>query len=340
MSDMQSHDEYHVGEAKTIMMMPVGLRGICRKGAARLSSCLLSCFVYLSCQAGCSNALDTASLPLGHAEGKLNGTVLVHKMDRIESLDVATKLLSPIVIANSSGGNQSPGMPSFSPDASQITFKQETEGGGHSLVVHDLKKGTRRVLLKMPYLDGARWSPDGTGIAFEGLSAASGHLSLYLFTLEGGALSTIIEGELKGGEMLFSWAPDGKSLVYQDAANNIYVLRLATRERTRIDSGWFPTWSPNGRYIAYRADGADDPGYDIYGLQTGKRERILRGRHVYRSLIWSPDSRFVIYSADGRGDFYGDLFILDLESKKETRVLRLEESVYPTDWAIIRHLDN
>jgi len=223
-------------------------------------------------------------------------------------------------------------MPSFSPDASEITFKQETEGGGDSLVVLDLKKGTRHVLLKMPYLDGPRWSPDGTGIAFEGQSAASLDLSLYLFTLEGGTLSTIVDAELKGGEMLFSWAPDGKSLVYQDAANNIYVLRLATRERTRIDRGWFPTWSPNGRYIAYRADGADDPGYDIYDLQTRKRERILGRRYVYRSLVWSPDSRYLIYAADGRGDFYGDLLILDLESKKETRVLRLEESIYPTDW--------
>jgi len=253
-------------------------------------------------------------------------------MDRIESLDVTTKSLSSIVTANSSQENQSPGMPSFSPDASEIAFKEESEGGGDSLVVLDLKKGTRRVLLKMPYLDGPRWSPDGTGIAFEGQSARSAGLRLYLYTLEGGALSTIVEGQLKGGEMLFSWAPDGKSLVYQDASNNIYVLDLATRERARIDSGWFPTWSPNGRYIAYRADGADDPGYDIYDLQTRKRERILRRKYVYRSLVWSPDSRYVIYSADGRDEYYGDLFILDLESKKETRVLRLEESVYPTDW--------
>ena len=299
----------------------------------RFSFCILSALVYLCCLIGCSPSFDTARLLLGHAQAKPSGTVLVHKWDRIESLDVTTKSLSSIVTANSSQQNQSPGMPSFSPDASEITFKEETDEGGDSLFVLDLKKGARRVLLKMAYLDGPRWSPNGTGIAFGGQSAASGDLSLYLFTLESRALSTVVKGELKRGEMLFSWAPDGKSLVYQDATNNIYLLRLATRERTRIDSGWFPTWSPNGRYIAYRADGADDPGYDIYDLQTRKKERILRGRYVYRSLVWSPDSRYLIYAADGRGDFYGDLLILDLESKKETRVLRLEESAYPTDWA-------
>jgi Tol biopolymer transport system component len=257
---------------------------------------------------------------------------LVHKWDRIESLDVTTKSLSSIVTVNSSQENQSPGMPSFSPDASEITFKEESEGGGDSLVVLDLKKGTRRVLLKMPYLDGPRWSPDGTGIAFEGRSQTSGDYSLYLYSLNDGKLSTVIEGQLKGGEMLFSWAPDGNRIVFQSAANDIYVADLTARQHTRIDSGWFPTWSPNGRYIAYRADGADDPGYIIYDLKTQKKQQILRGRYVYRSLVWSPDSRCLIYAADGRGDFYGDLLILDLESKKETRVLRLEESVYPTDW--------
>ena len=308
-----------------------------RKGAKRFSFCILCGLLCLSCLVGCSDRLDVPRLSLGRTEADQGGTVLVYEGKRVESLDVRTKSLSSIVTGSSSGENGSPGMASFSPDASEITFKEETEGGGYSLVVLNLKKGTRRVLLKMPYLDGPRWSPDGAAIAFEGRSAASRDHGLYLYTLEGGALSTIIEGQLKVGEMLFSWPPDGKSLVYQDAANNIYVLDLAIRGRTRIDSGWFPTWSPNGRCIAYRADGAGDPGYDIYDLQTRKRERILRGRSVYRSLVWSPDSRYVIYAADGRGDYYGDLLILDLESKKETRVLRLEQSIYPTDWVRSSH---
>ncbi len=298
----------------------------------RFSFCILSALVYLCCLIGCSPSFDTARLRLGHAEAKPGGTVLVYKWDRIESFDVTTKSLSSIVTANSSQENQSPGMPSFSPDASEITFKEEIEGGGDSLVVLDLKKGTRRVLLKMPYLDGPRWSPDSTGIAFEGRSQTSGDYSLYLYSLNDGKLSTVIEGQLKGGEMLFSWGPDGKRIVFQSAANDIYVADLTGRQRTRIDSGWFPTWSPNGRYIAYRADRADDPGYIIYDLQTQKKQQILRGRSVYRSLVWSPDSRCLIYAADGRGEYYGDLLILDLGSKKETRVLRLEESVYPTDW--------
>jgi Tol biopolymer transport system component len=322
------------------MITLLRLRAICRKSARRLSFCLLSCFVYLSCQAGCSNALDMGRLGLGRTGAQQIGTVLVYVGDRVESLDLATKSLSLIVAANSSAANGSPGMASFSPDGSAIIFKEGAGGGGDSLVLLNLKNRTRRRLLKMAYLDGPRWSPDGTTIVFEGRSTASGEYSLYRYRLEGGALTTVIKGQLKGGEMLFSWASDGKGIVYQDANNGVYVLDLASGARTRIDSGWFPTASPNHRYIAYRADEAGDPGYIIYDVQTRKKQRILAGKSVYRSLVWSPDSRCLIYSADGRGEYYGDLFILDLESKTEIRVLRLEESVYPTDWAIIPHLDD
>jgi Tol biopolymer transport system component len=194
-------------------------------------------------------------------------------------------------------------MASFSPDASEIVFKEETAQGTDLLVVFNLEKRTRRVLLSMPYLDGPRWSPDGRTVVFAGRLKKSGGYSLYRCGLDGKSLSVIVNGEFKGGEMLFAWAPDSKSVVYQDAGNGIHILNLTNLKRTRVDSGWFPTWSPNGRYLAYRADGPDDSGYVLYDTQTGNKERILRGKYVYRSLIWSPENRYLIYAADGRGEF-------------------------------------
>jgi Tol biopolymer transport system component len=184
----------------------------------------------------------------------------------------------------------------------------------------------------MPFLDGPRWSPDGQAIAFSGRSGNSGAYDLYSYRLDNKKLVTLIQGNLKDGEMVFSWAPDGEHIVYQSSENTIYDFNLAKGENSKIDSGWFPTWSPSGEYIAYRADGPGNPGYIIYDLRTRAKQRILQGVSVYRSLIWSPDSRLLVYAADGRGEFYGDLFVIDLKTKKSTRVLRLEQSVYPTDW--------
>jgi len=296
------------------------------------ASRILSVVVYFCYQVvGCSDAVNLALERPGRSDPQQSWTVLIYEANQVESLDVSNRKLTPIASADSSARTGPPGMASFSPDGAEITFKEQSEVGGDYLVVLNLKNGTRRLLFKMPYLDGPRWSPDGTGIAFEGRLEASGDYSLYFYTLANEKTSMILEGQLKGGEMLFSWAPDGKTIVFQSTANDIYVLDLATRKRTRVDSGWFPTWSPSGRYLAYRADGADDPGYTVYDLRTRKSERILRERSVYRSLVWSPDSRYLVYAADGRGEYYGDLFILDLETKKETRLLRHEQSLYPTD---------
>jgi Tol biopolymer transport system component len=258
---------------------------------------------------------------------------LIYVADKVESLDVLTGSLNPIVTASMGAKTPAPGMACFSPDAGKITFKEETGRGEDSLVVFDLRERKRQVLLEMPFLDGPRWSPDGGTIAFSGRSSHSGAYNLFSYGLDNKKLATLVQDSLKDGEMVFSWAPDGKHIVYQSSANAIYDFSFAKGESSKIDDGWFPTWSPSGEYIAYRADGPGDPGYDvIYDLKTRAKQRMLQGVSVYRSLIWSPDSRLLVYAADGRGEFYGDLFILDLKTKKSTRVLRLEQSVYPTDW--------
>lgn len=286
----------------------------------------LLCLVW---QAGCfhTTPYDASS----RMEVDSNWALLIYVADEIKSLDIRTGILTPVVTSGMAK-IASPGMASFSPTAAQITFKERTEGRKDSLVVFDLNARDQQLLLEMPFLDGPRWSPDGGTIAFSGRSINSGAYDLYAYGLDNKKLATLIQGDLKDGEMVFSWAPDANHIVYQSADNIIYDFDLAKRQSSKIDSGWFPTWSPSGEYIAYRADGPNDPGYVIYDLRTRAKRRILQGLSVYRSLIWSPDSRLLVYAADGRAEFYGDLFIFDLRTKKSTRVLRLEQSVYPTDW--------
>ena len=264
-------------------------------------------------------------------------SLLIYVADKVETVDVRTGKLTPIATAEPEM-RASPGMASFSPDTRKITFKEENGRGEDSLVVLDLKQSKMQVLLEMPFLDGPRWSPDGGAIAFSGRSRKSGAYSLYSYGLDNKRLTTLIQDNLKDGELVFSWAPDGKHIVYQSSENGIYDLNIANRESSKIDDGWFPTWSPSGEFIAYRADGSSDSGYVVYNLQTHSKRRILQRVSAYRSLIWSPDSKLLVYAADGRGEFYGDLFILDLNSKKSTRVLRLEQSVYPTDWRVRANL--
>jgi len=272
--------------------------------------------------------------------------VLVDKLG-ILYLDIRTASTTPLYLPPADTPDASyVGFASFSPDGTRITFG-ENWGHERALIVFDLIERKNEALLTMLYLQGARWSPSGKEIAFQGRLQHIGNYSLYTYRLSDKKLSLLVEKDLRPGEPLFSWAPDGKSIVYEDSQGSIWITDLDTRKRRKLGNGWFPTWSPNGRYIAYASVAEkdnQDPGYIVYDLQTGKKESILAGKFAYRSLIWSPDSRYLVGSRASRGFWdlfgfraeepYGDLYVTDLESKVEVRVYSHSGgSIFPADWA-------
>lgn len=88
------------------------------------------------------------------------------------------------------------------------------------------------------------------------------------------------------------WSPDGKELVYELDAD----VRLYEVENDRADAiarGTDPTWSPDGKWIAFR-DG--NTYYAMHPDGSGRKE-LFRNHwgHAVSALYWSPDSRIVVY---------------------------------------------
>ena len=121
-----------------------------------------------------------------------------------------------------------------------------------------------------------------------------------------------------GWETYASLSPDGNQVAYswregRDSVAHIYVKLIGEGKPVRLTSGDksddSPTWSPNGRSIAFLRD--LDPSGAIYNIPAlGGRERqgtcviytipalggaerqITEGRFISR-MAWSPDSRFL-----------------------------------------------
>ncbi|MAT94822.1 MAG: Tol-Pal system beta propeller repeat protein TolB [Halioglobus sp.] len=79
-----------------------------------------------------------------------------------------------------------------------------------------------------------------------------------------------------------------------------------------------PTWSPDGREIAYVSFESSRPAIYRQELATGRREQLTSFKGLNGSPAWSPDGNTLamVLSKDGSPDIY----LMDLASKRLTRV--------------------
>ena len=79
-----------------------------------------------------------------------------------------------------------------------------------------------------------------------------------------------------------------------------------------------PTWSPDGKSVAYVSFESRRPAIYQQNIFTGKRERLTNFKGLNSAPSWSPDGRklAMVLSKDGNPEIY----TLDLASRKFTRV--------------------
>jgi len=121
-----------------------------------------------------------------------------------------------------------------------------------------------------------------------------------------------------GGQDNYAFSPDGQELCYVsnhdklEAAstnNDLWIVPVnggtaknITADNPAGDST--PLYSPDGRYIAYRAQFR--PGYEsdrsrlmLYDRKSGERKDLTEGfDHWVGSFVWMPDSKAIVFSAD------------------------------------------
>ena len=186
-----------------------------------------------------------------------------------------------LMSVSASGGRAAPltsgpfdAMPSFSPDGQRIAFtrvERSATSPGAGLFTVDRSGRHLRLLLSGGIDLSADWSPDGRAIAFSRLASPDRPLAeatLYLADANGTHVRQLGAVPLHGVSP--SWSPDGSRLAFVsfadgndppcDAAScppsgELYVVRadgsgLSRLTRSRADDE-HPTWSPDGRRIAF-----------------------------------------------------------------------------------------
>jgi dipeptidyl aminopeptidase/acylaminoacyl peptidase len=159
------------------------------------------------------------------------------------------------------------------------------------------------------------FSPDGTRIAFVS-SAATDVGQLYVVPLDGSHEPIDVTGSLDiwpAHVSTFAWSPDSRYIAFTTISNGVTIIFVAASDgtgATAITDGTaihdLPSWSPDGKWLAYRIARSDGSTQSLaIARSDGSRERIVTSVNGPGSTLglsrWSPDgSRLTFYrEADG-----------------------------------------
>ncbi len=147
--------------------------------------------------------------------------------------------------------------------------------------------------------DEPAWSPNGHQIACVGptddrLSNESDKPGLYLEDVKTGDEKRL--PVTVGWDPSPTWSPDGKQLAYSDRVGVIRILDLNTHRTRTLGQGGSPDWSPKGDAIAY-STGASIVVSRPDGTQ---RHTVVSSKDTVDQPAWSSDGTRIVYAAFGK----------------------------------------
>ena len=163
--------------------------------------------------------------------------------------------------------------------------------------------------------DNAAWTPDGSGIAFT-RTPRDGHApcAILIMSATGGAERLV--GHCKSAlTSRLSWAPDGRTLYYSDAAkkggvSRIYRLDTATGATApvtdppaNIQGDGDPQISHDGKTLAFlRTKAWQSVEVETQDLESGAHHPLSHDGKTVWGLAWGPKDQGLFFSSDRSGD--------------------------------------
>ena len=218
------------------------------------------------------------------------------------------------------------GDPTWSPDGRWIAFVSPVDEPRSDIYVMRSNGSDVRKLAGTPKRDLAPdWSPDGERVVFHTGYGAEGWAGIWIATFPSGSLAHITTNGEGDGDSSPAWSPDGTWITfirYEDAPgsnleeddSDLWLMHPDGKGQHRLldeegplqlpvdlssgDSPMFagdshyqgaPTWSPDGRFVAYSGGHCDC--IAIINIRTGEFARTLNGDHA--DISWDAEGILV-----------------------------------------------
>ncbi|HKH43526.1 MAG TPA: protein kinase [Thermoanaerobaculia bacterium] len=201
--------------------------------------------------------------------------------------------------------------PSLAPDGEFFVYAKESEGDLDIFWQRTGGGNPRNLTADSPWLDTQpAVSPDGGRIAFRSEREGGG---LFLMGATGESARRLTNAGFNP-----AWSPDGQALVYASegvagpgsraTTSQLWRVDVATTATRRLDTrgdAVQPSWSPQGRRIAYWSVRAGTARRAIWTIPAGGGEPQIAVEGGSAELlwcpVWSPDGRHLYFASDRSG---------------------------------------
>ena len=154
-----------------------------------------------------------------------------------------------------------------------------------------------------------------------------------------------------------SWSPDGKRIVFLSNRDGfkhgliityeVYVMRTDGGNQQRLTENpgheWDPSWSPDGKRIAFTSDRDGRFNYEIYVMDADRQneQRLTENPDGDddRHPSWSPDGERIVFSARRDGHFenkFGityEIYVMDADGGNQQRLTENRKNDWYPSWS-------
>ena len=201
----------------------------------------------------------------------------------------------------------------IAPDQNHALLQSNSGVFASDIWVADLERGVvSRLSYESGQNEGARWSPDGTRVAYTYARYGSAPEIVVVNVGAGAATEHLLKDD-PAFKWMYDWTPDGRALVFgrQESATrrDIWILPLDGDRKPRpylVTPYWEDRGavSPDGRWMVYDSDESGRTEAYVQAFPDGGAKYQVTTRGGF-NLGWSSDGRRLFFGdANERGRFY------------------------------------
>lgn len=201
--------------------------------------------------------------------------------------------------------------PQLSPDGKVLIFvawQQVADANGNNVVQTsvlgaDPSNGSARTIYTNANA-GANWptwSPKGS-LVYASMTTGTQALVRTLTNAPNAAFTVIIDGKSAPSPSWPSVSPDGNHLAFEATMNGAETIVTSGADGSKLTilgSGFTPSWSPNGRQLAFSRQVGN--GYEIMTMDAatgGNLTQVTNSGCSSNKPKFSPDSRYIVFESN------------------------------------------